>query len=104
MEHYNTLGLSYGASHDEIKKAFRRLAHIHHPDKPSGNEARFKLINHAYQELMKMPEISPSTSTPVHVRWNSNPIYNTMSRDRAKAMRDAQELLRRRYSSVFEGL
>ena len=39
-----------GASQDEIKKAFRKLAHKHHPDK-GGDEKKFKEINEAYQIL-----------------------------------------------------
>lgn len=48
---YQTLGVSKGASADDIKKAYRKLAHEHHPDKQSGNEAKFKEINEAYQVL-----------------------------------------------------
>lgn len=48
---YEILGVSKGASADEIKKAYRTLAHQHHPDKASGDEAKFKEINAAYQVL-----------------------------------------------------
>ena len=50
-DYYQTLGVSKSASADEIKAAFRKLAHEHHPDKPTGNEAKFKEINEAYQAL-----------------------------------------------------
>lgn len=50
--YYKTLGIEYPSTRDEIKKAFHKLAHIHHPDK-GGDEAKFKEINHAYQILMK---------------------------------------------------
>ena len=50
-DYYNILGVSKGATDDEIKKAYRKLAHQHHPDKSSGNEAKFKEINEAYQIL-----------------------------------------------------
>lgn len=49
-DYYQLLGLSKGATSDEIKKAFRRLAHEHHPDK-GGDAQRFKDINEAYQVL-----------------------------------------------------
>lgn len=50
-DYYNILGVSKDASDDEIKKAYRKLAHKHHPDKPGGEEARFKEVNEAYQVL-----------------------------------------------------
>lgn len=48
---YSILGVSKNASQDEIKKAFRKLAQQHHPDKPGGDEAKFKEINEAYSVL-----------------------------------------------------
>ena len=48
-DYYNILGVEKGATQDEIKKAFRKQAHKHHPDKPGGDEAKFKEINEAYQ-------------------------------------------------------
>lgn len=50
-DYYNILGVSKGASDDEIKKAYRRLAHKYHPDKQGGDEAKFKELNAAYQVL-----------------------------------------------------
>lgn len=50
-DYYAVLGVSKGASEDEIKKAFRKLAHKHHPDKAGGDEAKFKEVNEAYQVL-----------------------------------------------------
>ncbi len=50
-DYYTILGVPRTASDDEIKKAFRKLAHEHHPDKKTGNEAKFKEINEAYQIL-----------------------------------------------------
>lgn len=50
-DYYHILGVNKSATPDEIKKAFRSLAHQHHPDKQGGNEAKFKEINEAYQIL-----------------------------------------------------
>lgn len=50
-DYYKTLGVSKNASKEEIKLAFRKLAHKHHPDKKDGDEAKFKEINEAYQTL-----------------------------------------------------
>ena len=49
-DYYKILGVEKGASSEEIKKAFRRLAHKYHPDK-GGDEAKFKEANEAYQIL-----------------------------------------------------
>ncbi|MBN2884633.1 molecular chaperone DnaJ [Patescibacteria group bacterium] len=49
-DYYKDLGVNKNASADEIKAAFRKKAHEHHPDK-GGNEAKFKEINEAYQVL-----------------------------------------------------
>lgn len=50
-DYYQTLGVPRTASQDEIKKAYRRLAHEHHPDKKTGDENKFKEVNEAYQVL-----------------------------------------------------
>lgn len=50
-DYYSVLGVSRDASQDDIKKAFRKLAHKHHPDKQGGDEAKFKEANEAYGVL-----------------------------------------------------
>lgn len=51
QDYYAVLGVAKTASQEEIKKAYRKQAHTHHPDKQGGNEARFKEINEAYSVL-----------------------------------------------------
>jgi molecular chaperone DnaJ len=50
-DYYDILGVKKDASQDEIKKAFRKLAHEHHPDKQTGDTDKFKEINEAYQTV-----------------------------------------------------
>lgn len=50
-DYYEILGVNRSASEDEVKKAYRKLAHKYHPDKSGGDEKRFKEINEAYQVL-----------------------------------------------------
>jgi curved DNA-binding protein len=52
--YYEILGVGREATKDELKKAFRKLAHQYHPDVNPGNkeaEAKFKMINKAYNTL-----------------------------------------------------
>ncbi len=50
-DYYDVLGIQKGASDDEVKSAFRKLAHKYHPDKKGGDEAKFKEVSEAYAVL-----------------------------------------------------
>lgn len=50
MDYYSTLGLNRNATEDDIKKAYRKMAMKHHPDR-GGNETTFKQISEAYEIL-----------------------------------------------------
>ncbi|MDD6208300.1 MAG: DnaJ domain-containing protein [Clostridiales bacterium] len=65
---YQVLGVSRNASEDEIKKAYRKLSRIYHPDANVNNpnkdaaEEKFKEIQQAYQQIMKEKEQGSSYS------------------------------------------
>jgi molecular chaperone DnaJ len=50
-DYYKILGVEKNASADDIKKAFKKAALQHHPDRPTGDEKKFKEANEAYQVL-----------------------------------------------------
>lgn len=50
-DYYKVLGVNRDASEEEIKKAYRKLAHQYHPDKGGGDSEKFKEISEAYQVL-----------------------------------------------------
>ncbi len=50
-DYYNVLGVDKKASSDDIKSAFRKLAHKYHPDKGGKDENKFKEITEAYSIL-----------------------------------------------------
>ena len=51
-DYYEILGVPKNANNDEIKRAYRKLAHQYHPDKNKGDDKKFKEINEAYQVLI----------------------------------------------------
>lgn len=73
MTYYDTLGVSKTATQDEIKKAYRKLAMKHHPDK-GGDEHRFKEISVAYDTLsdpQKRAEYDQMLMGGSQVRFNN---------------------------------
>jgi DnaJ family protein B protein 4 len=74
-DYYSALEVNRGASQEDIRKAYRRLALKHHPDKNPNNrpesEERFKLISRSYEILsdpMKRSEYDLRGSTPTSMR------------------------------------
>jgi len=72
-DYYEVLGLEKGASAEEVKKAFRKLAYQFHPDrnKEKGAEERFKEISEAYAVLSD-PEKKQKYDTYGHAGINGN--------------------------------
>lgn len=50
-DYYEVLGVPKSASPDEIKRAYRKLAVKHHPDKTGGDDSKFKELSEAYSVL-----------------------------------------------------
>jgi curved DNA-binding protein len=80
-DYYEVLGLKRGASIDEIKKAYRKLAVKYHPDKNPGDkqaEDRFKEINEAYAVLSdpkKKEQFDQFGSNNFHQRFSQEDIF-----------------------------
>jgi len=73
MDYYSVLGVPRSATQDDIKKAYRKLAMQHHPDRTNGNDAKFKQINEAYDTL--------GDTTKRQQYDNPRPQYNFNSQD-----------------------
>jgi len=49
---YELLGIPQTATKEQIKKAYRKLSLVYHPDRPTGNQDMFVRIKSAYEDLM----------------------------------------------------
>lgn len=81
---YETLGVDKGATEDQIKKAFRKLAAQHHPDRNPGkaNEQRFKEISAANDVL------GDKTKRALYDEFGDMSLQQGFDPERARAMRD----------------
>src|SRR6266496_1236346 len=71
-DYYDILGVSKSASADEIKRAYRKLAMEHHPDKHGGDDAKFKELSEAY-ETLKDPQKRAGYDQYGHAGAQGNP-------------------------------
>lgn len=87
MEYYDILGLSKGASAQEVKKAYRKLAVRYHPDKNKGDKAaedKFKEISEAYavlSDLEKKKQYDTYGSSDFSQRYSQEEIFKNFNMD-----------------------
>ena len=80
-DYYEILGLQKGASDDDIKRAYRKLALKYHPDRNAGNkeyEEKFKKISEAYAVLSdseKRKQYDTFGSSGFHQRYSADDIF-----------------------------
>jgi DnaJ-class molecular chaperone len=71
-DHYQTLGVPRTATQEEIKKAYRKLASVHHPDK-GGDTKKFQDIQTAYDVLgTEQKRAQYDNPTPQHMQFEFN--------------------------------
>jgi hypothetical protein len=89
---YDTLGVSPGASDDDVRAAYRHLVQLHHPDHNNGSpEAarRFEQVQEAYAQVRKLRPQSPHMDeTPPRV--SLDPEAEARLADLERELRDAQ--------------
>ena len=81
--YYEILGVKKDATESEIKKAFKKLSLKYHPDRPTGNEDKFKEITEAYNTLSDVNKRSEYDGTSSGFAAGFNPFENmdSMFRD-----------------------
>lgn len=73
LDAYGVLGISSGVSDDEVKRAYRKLAAVYHPDRNSDREEwakkKMQVINEAYEEIIKRRK---GTYKPTNVKYQAS--------------------------------
>lgn len=106
-DYYDILGVKKGASEEEIKKAYRRLALKHHPDRNQGNkdsEERFKEVSEAYAVLSdkkKKQEYDAVGYSGFHRRYSQEDIFRGF--DIGDLFKDAGFGTEDVFSTIFGG-
>lgn len=74
-DHYQTLGVDRTATDEEIKRAYRRLASQHHPDK-GGDKERFQEIQQAYAVLSDPQQRQQYDNPGIRINMGGGPQFN----------------------------
>ena len=72
---HKVLNISPNATKEEAKKAFKKLAKEYHPDRPTGNEKKFKEIKNAYDNFCEHPDETLGHNPNGHMHPNQG-AYN----------------------------
>lgn len=101
MNYYQILGISEGASLEEIKRAYRRKSMALHPDRnPSPNAAaEFMRVHAAYEALTRQPTVQTKT-TPTYKPYAPPPPLTP--EERAAKAKMWEELMYKKYKNVYE--
>lgn len=91
MDSYSILGLKKGASTEEVKRAFRRLAKIYHPD-VGGDPEKFKLISTAYRRIMENSNGEERGEEPKRRRFSFSLLDRILSKGPAKAIKKVRDI------------
>lgn len=106
MNPYDVLELPAGASREDVKRAFHRLAHIYHPDKPTGDAEKFKKISAAYSILKDRAPATTShpdnaaRSNPTVVVWSFHDMDGSFWTSTQQDMRAQQEAIDRMFAQM----
>jgi curved DNA-binding protein len=76
MDYYSILGINRGASQEEIKKSYRKLAMQHHPDRTGGDDTKFKQIQEAYATLSDPQKRAAYDNPQPQFKFNNTNYHN----------------------------